>query len=176
MKIPMLLVALLVASPSIAGETFQSEEYVKGYGGVRGSNVFNPKFQERLKTYAEQVDMGLSRGWLTAEEGTQFKVQLDRLNKLEETVRTAGYPKDQLDNLEKEITRFNMDLTSAANKPAKAATPPPAEPAVKAEPAKKAVEVPAVPAKPAQPKKAASGKPAAKAAVKAAVKKKTKAK
>jgi hypothetical protein len=141
-------------------QSSSSEYYSRGVG-VKGANVFNPKYKERLATYAEQVDMGLAKGWLTAAEGVQFKSQLERLNQLEETVRAAGYPKDQLDNLEKEVTRFNMDLTTAANKPApKAVVAPTPAPVPAIAPTMVAAPKPAATAK-VPAKKVPAKKPAA---------------
>jgi hypothetical protein len=142
-------------------QSSSTEYYSRGIG-VKGANVFNPKYKERLATYAEQVDMGLAKGWLTAAEGVQFKNQLERLNQLEETVRAAGYPKDQLDNLEKEVTRFNMDLTTAANKPApKAVVAPTPAPVPAVVPAPAAVPKTPTTAKKAPAKKATAKKPVA---------------
>jgi hypothetical protein len=151
------------SSDTSGGGSSSSEYYSRGVG-FKNANVFNPKYRERLATYAEQVEMGLSKGWLTPEEGAQFKSQLARLNQLEETVRAAGYPKDQLDNLEKEVTRFNMDLTTATNKPVKSPVATPA-PAVVPVVAPTPIAKPKVVSTPAK-------KPPAKPSAKKAVKKK----
>lgn len=87
-----------------------------GVMGVKSANKVNYKYKERLKNYVEQVDMGLTRGWLTADDGAKFKKELERLNALEATVSKNGYVKAEVDNLEKQVTKFNMDLTAAANK------------------------------------------------------------
>lgn len=87
-----------------------------GVMGFKSSNKVNYKYKERLKTYAEQIDMGQTKGWLTAEEVSQFKTELARLNALEAEVSGKGYQKAQVDDLEKQVTKFNMDLTAAANK------------------------------------------------------------
>lgn len=90
----------------------------KGVMGVRSSNVFRPKYRERLRTYAEQIEMGTSRGWLTAEEGERFKKELARLDSLEAEAGKHGWPKAELDNVERAFTQFNIDLHTASNKPA----------------------------------------------------------
>jgi hypothetical protein len=98
-----------------------SESYYRRGVGFKGSNIFDPKYKQRLKNYAEQIEMGMTRGWLSPEQGTHFKTELERLTKLEATVSAAGYPKEQLDDLEKQVTQFNIDLTSAGSQ--KSATP-----------------------------------------------------
>lgn len=99
-----------------------SQSYYRRGVGFKGSNVFDPKYKQRLKNYAEQIEMGMTRGWLTPEQGARFKTELERLTKLESAVSAAGYPKDQLDDLEKQVTQFNIDLTSTGSQ--QSASPP----------------------------------------------------
>lgn len=130
-----------------------------GVMGVRSANVFRPKYRERLKTYSEQIEMGVAKGWLTSEEGQHFKKEHARLDALEAEVSSHGFPKAELDNLERQFTQFNIDLHKASNKPASAAaTGAPTQAA--AGQAKPTVASPSVPAGNADAKK-----PAAPAAV-----------
>lgn len=78
-------------------------------------NVFAPKYRERIRTYKGQINTALSKGWLTPEAGQKFKDRLHELNTMEATANTNGYPKPELDNLEKAFTQFNIDLTAAEN-------------------------------------------------------------
>ncbi|MBX9685914.1 MAG: hypothetical protein K2X27_04380 [Candidatus Obscuribacterales bacterium] len=106
------------SSSSSSGQVVEQS----GVMGIRQSNKKAFKYKERLSTYAEQLEMGLNKGWLTADEVQNFKTQLSALNELEKKVSANGYQADELSDLEKKVTKFNMDLTAAANKPAKSTT------------------------------------------------------
>ncbi len=84
--------------------------------GFRQSNKFEFKYKERIKTYEEQIQMGLKRGWLSEEDAKTFSLRLDKLKNMEASVSTNGYPKPELDNLELEITKFNKEFSDAGQK------------------------------------------------------------
>lgn len=94
----------------------------RGVMGVKSANVFAPKYKQRIKTYTEQIEMGATKGWLTAPEVEQFKKQLADLTTLEAAAEAKGYQKADVDDLDKQFTRFNMDFTAASNKPKPAET------------------------------------------------------
>jgi len=79
------------------------------------TKIFAPKYRERINTYKGQIDTALSKGWLTPEAGQKFKDRLHDLKTMEANANTNGYPKPELDNLEKAFTQFNIDLTAAEN-------------------------------------------------------------
>ncbi len=91
--------------------------------GFKGANVYNPKYKERIGTYGEQIEMGLNKGWLTANEGAEFKRRLEVMKTLEAQGAANGWPKAEVDKVEKVFTTFNIDLSNASNKkPASAST------------------------------------------------------
>jgi hypothetical protein len=98
----------------------------RGYLGIRNANTFAPNYKKRFNTYDEQLQMGLTKGWLSSDEVARFKLELTRLRELELAVEKKGYPKEELGSLDKQVTQFNIDLTKAANKPQ---TAPPTAPA-----------------------------------------------
>lgn len=94
--------------------------------GFKGANVYNPKYKERIGTYGEQIEMGLNKGWLTAAEGSEFKRRLEEMKTMEAAGAANGWPKDDVDKVEKVFTTFNIDLSNASNKKSAPSNPPPA--------------------------------------------------
>lgn len=86
----------------------------------------NLKYGERVKNWGEQIDMGISKGWLTADEASTFKTRLDGLRQLNDSISAKGYPRAEQDDMEKQFNTFNIDLSTAASKPKTAAAPAPA--------------------------------------------------
>jgi hypothetical protein len=98
-----------VESSSSSSSSTTTEETIKGYAF---------KYKQRFDNYAEQIDMGVSKGWLTAAEANGFKTRLAELRSVEATANKAGYPADQIANLDKLTTKFNEDLSSSSQKTA----------------------------------------------------------
>lgn len=88
---------------------------IRGLAGVKDANVFVPKYKERLQTYGEQIQMGLTKGWLTQEQADHFSSELERLRKLDEAASAQQYAPPVLDNLDKEFTQFNIEFSRAAS-------------------------------------------------------------
>lgn len=106
------------------GSTVSSETTVETRGvGFKGANVFNPKYKERIGTYAEQIEMGQNKGWLTPAEVTEFKTRLEAMKQQEAAAAAKGWVKADIDAIDKVFTQYNIDLTKAANKPAAAGRP-----------------------------------------------------
>ena len=84
---------------------------------VSASKSYSLKFKERLSNLKQQNDTALSKGWINADEHTKFKAEIDRLSAVEEKVESAGFPKADVDDLEKQVTKVNADLSTASNKP-----------------------------------------------------------
>ncbi|MBY0549405.1 MAG: hypothetical protein K2W95_19170 [Candidatus Obscuribacterales bacterium] len=131
-----------------------------GMAGFRHSNKFVPKYKERIQTYRMQIEMGISKGWLSHEDSEKFSKELGRLAALEATVAEKNYSnKADIDDLDKQFTKFNMEFTNAAQKkpaPATTAAPVVTPTATKPAPTSK------TPAKPAPKPAAKPAKPAAK--------------
>lgn len=97
--------------------------------GFRQTNKFEFKYKERIKTYEDQIQMGLKRGWLSTQDAETFSLRLSKLKEMEASVSANGYPKAELDTLEQEITKFNKEFSDAGQK-TKPATAPQAAPQV----------------------------------------------
>lgn len=100
-----------------------STYYRRGYGGVKDSNVFSPKYKERIATYTDQIEMGATKGWLTPAEVESFKKRLEGLKELEASAAAKGWVKADVDEVDKQFTKFNMDFSAAGNKQPAATTP-----------------------------------------------------
>jgi hypothetical protein len=157
-------------SATTGNNTTSTETTVEQSGvmGFQKSNKFAPNYKKRLATYKDQIELGTKGGWLSADDADKFKKELARLTELESAVAAKNYVKPDIDDLDKQFTKFNMEFSNAGQKksaPATTSTPPAAVPAT-AKPAEK-------PKTQATTRKApaAAAKPAAKPASKPAAKK-----
>lgn len=82
-----------------------------------------PNFSARIHDLSAWVDMGLSRGWLTASEASQFKAQAEGLLAKAATTRVSAVACDKasVDFLDKELTRLNASISRTMNDSAVAA-------------------------------------------------------
>ncbi len=125
-----LLAPLMIVSMPIAGQA--EDTVIKRTTVIEGTSRSTPgssssisltavktyslKFKERLNNLRQQNDTALSKGWITADEKANFSAEIDRLTALEAKVEAAGFPKPDLDDLEKQVTKLNADLSTASNK------------------------------------------------------------
>lgn len=127
---PMLIASVL---PAQAEETvFKRTTVIESSGrtspngassiSVESSKTYTLKFKERINNLNQQNDTALSKGWITSDEHGNFKAELDRLTGVEAKIEAAGFPKADVDDLEKQVTKVNADLSSASNKPKTTAT------------------------------------------------------
>jgi hypothetical protein len=114
------------ADSSTSGTTSSSSSsYHRGYG-FKDANVFAPKYKERLKNWREQLDLGVTKGFLKPEDATRFTLVLDRLTALEADMASKNYPKAETDSMEQDFNGFNVDFTNAMQpKPVPAVVAPP---------------------------------------------------
>jgi hypothetical protein len=73
-------------------------------------------FKERLSNLQSQIDNGLNKGWLRIDQAADFSTQRDRLVSATNDAESAGWPKGQTDQLEKNVTAFSAKVTSAMAK------------------------------------------------------------
>lgn len=99
------------------GQGVMQQRGVTGVGSFSFA-VFAPRYKERLNAYTEQIKMGLANGWLTQPQADDFSIEIERLRQLNADVATQNYAQPGLDNLEQQVTQFNIDLTNATNSPA----------------------------------------------------------
>jgi hypothetical protein len=115
-----------------------------------------PIFRQRLKNSLEQIDMGVTKGWITADVAAGLKDQCNEIAPLIDSIKDPKAEKPLVDQIESKLTAVNAAVYAASNKPAvkeeekKAETP--ASASVKAE-----VKKPVAAKKPttAPPKKSA---------------------
>lgn len=96
--------------------SYSESSELRGFGGVHEANRIEFKYKERLKNWGEQIQMGITRGWLSESDAGIFKDRLEKLRALEADVSSKGYPKPELDDMEKQFTKFNQDLSDAGTK------------------------------------------------------------
>ena len=111
------LVSLVTVAPALSDEITESHSSSSSSVGTTEKKGFAFKYSERLKNWSEQIDMGISKGWLTADEAQNFRKRLAVLKTLNDNVSGKGYPKADLDAMEKQFTQFNIDLSNTASKP-----------------------------------------------------------
>jgi hypothetical protein len=98
-------VSAQVESSSSSSSSTTTEETVKGYAF---------KYKQRFDNYAGQIDMGVSKGWLTAAQADGFRARLAELRTVEAAAGKAGYPDAEIAKLDKMTTKFNEDLSSSS--------------------------------------------------------------
>lgn len=99
------VVAPPVSTTSVHTSTIETQEVKKGV-------QFN--FKERLTNLIEQINNNEAKGFLTAGQSSNFKAQIDVLLSSTSNAENAGWPKDQVDQLDKDITKLNADVSSSA--------------------------------------------------------------
>lgn len=83
---------------------------------VKPSIMFVPKFKQRLNDLADQVHLAQGKAFITADEAAKFMERQSKLLTVEADLSRRGYPKEELDSLEKSITSLNADLFAAMHK------------------------------------------------------------
>lgn len=84
--------------------------------GIKESNKFAFKYKERLKNLKEQINLALTKAWLTPDQGEIFFGKLTRLEILEGGLSAKDYPQPETNELEKAITLLNSDLYTVMNR------------------------------------------------------------
>jgi hypothetical protein len=82
-----------------------TEATIKGYAF---------KYKEKFDTYSQQIEMGISKGWLTSAQAETFKTRLNELRSVESAASHNNYPDADIAKLDKMTTKFNADLSSAS--------------------------------------------------------------
>jgi len=120
---------LLLAISLFSSPFFSVSSFAQGMGGHSSSSStisveevkgFAFKYKERFRNYTEQITLGETKGWLTADQAAKFRSQLEDLKAEEAAAGKNGYPKGDIDRLDKTQTKFNQDLSTAEQtKPAR---------------------------------------------------------
>ena len=71
------------------------------------------KYRQRIKDMGEQLDNGVSKGWISSAKASQLKQELSDVDSLETDVSSKGFPKEATNDLEKKVTALNEHITGA---------------------------------------------------------------
>jgi hypothetical protein len=104
-----LLLAAMPYLPCLA-DYVSENEFVDVKEGVRY------EYRQRLKDLKEQIEMGTTKGWIDADQAASLNAEHDRLVKATKKAKEAGWPKDQVDPLEKDVTAFSARVSKALSK------------------------------------------------------------
>lgn len=121
------------------------------------SIAFTPKFNRRIMNLGEQIDLALSKGFISSEEAASFKQRQMQLVSMDEEATKKKMPQTSVIEIERALTVLNADMYRAMHKDtaaketkekdestgATAAKSDIVEDKDKAESSKKAAEVPA---------------------------------
>jgi hypothetical protein len=117
LKAGILAVALSGASAAVADEMVTSESsHSSSTEVVDGVKKVNYKFKERLNNLADQIQLGIKKGWLSAEQAEAFTKEHARVDAEEGAVKAKNYVKAEVDQLEKDVTALNEKLSTALTK------------------------------------------------------------
>lgn len=73
------------------------------------------RFAQRIKFIGEQIELGQSKGWLTADQVSKFKEDYNRINSAEQSWQGQGCPEAGREPLEKDVTAVHHYLHEAIN-------------------------------------------------------------
>jgi tetratricopeptide (TPR) repeat protein len=80
------------------------------------SVTFVPKFRKRISDLAEQIQFVQNKGFISAADSAAFLARQKSMLAKEEDLRAHGYPKEEMEGLDKEIAGLNNDLFAAMGK------------------------------------------------------------
>lgn len=75
-----------------------------------------PKFKKRISDIADQIDMALSKGFISSDEASGFKQRQLQLLSMDEEYNKKGSAPNLLVEIERTITVLNADMYRAMNK------------------------------------------------------------
>ncbi|PWT98457.1 MAG: hypothetical protein C5B53_06675 [Candidatus Melainabacteria bacterium] len=71
------------------------------------------KYKQRISDMKDQLDKGVSKGWISGAKADGFKQELSDVDALETDISAKGFPKEPTNDLEKKVTLLNQRITSA---------------------------------------------------------------
>jgi hypothetical protein len=90
---------------------------------VSAIKIINLKFKGRLLGIDDRISFGLSHSYLTSSQASSFKQEQQRLMDLTAQAQLAGFPRHMIDDLEKQVTALNANVSSAMSNAPVAAVP-----------------------------------------------------
>lgn len=121
------IVALLIFCACFSNAVRAQEEDVKYVDVIeRGhffkSKHFAPTYEKRVNAIREQIDLGVSKGWISSDRSEQLKGEASRIMVTVDALGKKDPTQAEADDLDRNITRLNTDVHQAMQ----GASPPPA--------------------------------------------------
>ena len=78
--------------------------------------AFDIFIDRRLRDLKDQIDKGLDKGWINAQQSQPLLAEQARLVTETKTAKDSGWPKDLVNKLEKKVTALNARISSVLSK------------------------------------------------------------
>jgi len=72
------------------------------------------KFRERINDLQSKINTAVDKGWMTSSQASVFRAEADRLMVSTNNAESLGWPKADVDVLEKNVTKLNADVATAS--------------------------------------------------------------
>lgn len=72
------------------------------------------KFRERISDLQSKINTAVDKGWMTNAQANVFRAEGDRLMAATNSAEANGWPKPDVDVLEKNVTKLNADVATAS--------------------------------------------------------------
>lgn len=109
--------------PAFAEEEVQYVDVVER-GHFFKSKHFAPSYEKRITAIKEQVDLGVSKGWISSERAESLKGEAGRIMVSVDAIGKKDPTQAEADELDRSITKLNTDVYQAMQGGSPA--PPPA--------------------------------------------------
>jgi hypothetical protein len=86
------------------------EEFVVVRNGVRF------EYGQKLRDLKVQINTGVDKGWINSDQASTLMAEHDRLVGEMKKDKQAGWPKEQTDQLEKDVTAFSAKVSTTLSK------------------------------------------------------------
>lgn len=83
-----------------------------------------PEYERRLTLMKEQIDLGLSKGWLSAAQADGFKTRLVDLTGMKDNLKSQAFDSILSDSIEKQLTALNIEISDALKNANMIGSPP----------------------------------------------------
>jgi hypothetical protein len=97
-----ILAACALSLPALADET--SPSVPEGFAA---------KFRQRIDNMKEQLDKGVTKGWVTPAKADELRQEISAVDAMEVEVRSKNWPKEPTNDLEKKVTLVNEHVSTA---------------------------------------------------------------
>lgn len=98
--------------PVVAPPITTIRRSVQSSSSVVQSNPL-PDYERRLTLMKEQLDLGLTKGWLSAAQADSFKSRLVDLTGMKDRLKSQSFDSVLSDSIEKQLTALNIEISDA---------------------------------------------------------------